>query len=522
MGNTVGQGGSTGASTGSTKHSGGNGGTASQAGGAGGGGSGGSSSNGNTGGNTSSNSGGSGGSAVSGGGAGGKGGNISSNGASGGIPGGGAGGAGGGGTGTAYSGGNGGAGQMKLVYTSTGAPAANVMRFCLDVPSAGGTNGAILGEMSTSGTITTVDVTYGTGGTLQVTGYNVSHVSKFTHTSAAICNGVPMLVSVQLTQSGTSVAWSFDYMKPGDAAGTNIASGTVTSSTVGGVIEFDANVGGTEITGVGMGEVTIQYAVTPLDSGTGAALAAYNGERAATRLSRLCTEASIGFELTGNAADTAQMGPQTDTNIAAVLQECEDADKGLLFETRDAFGLGYRTRVSLQNQSPAATIDYTALGEAVPQPVDDEQLIVNDITLTRASGSSYEATLMTGALSVLDPPNGVGYYAQGPLSRNLFADSQLSGAAQWALLIGTVDEFRWPVIETDLRTTHNAGANFAALPGLGAGDFLEMVNPPGFVISSAAKQLVYGYTETMNAFVWVLDFNCVPESPYEGGSLPTW
>ena len=76
-----------------------------------------------------------------------------------------------------------------------------------------------------------------------------------------------MLVSVQLTQSGTSVAWSFDYMKPGDAAGTNIASGTVTSSTVGGVIEFDANVGGTEITGVGLGEVTIQYAVTPLNSG---------------------------------------------------------------------------------------------------------------------------------------------------------------------------------------------------------------------------------------------------------------
>ena len=422
-----------------------------------------------------------------------------------------------------HAGGNGGAGQIKLVYTSTGAPAANVMRFCLDVPSAGGTNGAILGEMSTSGTITTVDVVYGTGGTLTVTGYNVCHVSKFTHTSAAICNGVPMLVSVQLTQSGTSVAWSFDYMKPGDAAGTNIATGTVTSSTVGGVIEFDANVGGTEITGVGLGEVTIQYAVTPLNSDTGAALAAYNGERAATRLSRLCTEASIGFELTGNAADTAQMGPQTDAPIVQLLQECEDADKGLLFESRDQFGLGYRTRVSLQNQAAAATLDYAAaqLGETVPQPVDDELLVVNDITLTRPTGSSFEATLMSGPLSVLDPPNGVGYYSQG-FTYNLFADSQLANAATWALAVGTVDEFRWPVITADLRRSELAGATFASVPALFIGGFLQVVNPPGFVLATAVKQLVFGYTETLNAFQWTFDFNCVPESPYEGGSLPTW
>ena len=101
VGNTVGQGGSTGASTGSTKHSGGNGGSSSAGGGGGGGGSGGSSSNGNTGGSTSSSAGGSGGSAVTGGGPGGKGGNISSNGAQGGIPGGGAGGAGAGGVVTA-------------------------------------------------------------------------------------------------------------------------------------------------------------------------------------------------------------------------------------------------------------------------------------------------------------------------------------------------------------------------------------------------------------------------------------
>ena len=147
------------------------------------------------------------------------------------------------------------------------------------------------------------------------------------------------------------------------------------------------------------------------------------------------------------------MGAQTDAPIVQLLQECEDADKGLLFESRDQFGLGYRTRVSLQNQAAAATLDYAAaqLGETVPQPVDDELLVVNDITLTRPTGSSFEATLMSGPLSVLDPPNGVGYYSQG-FTYNLFADSQLANAATWALAVGTVDEFRWPVITADLRT----------------------------------------------------------------------
>jgi hypothetical protein len=519
-GNTQGKGGQASHGTGTTKRSGGNGGTVptSDAGGAGGGSSAGTGSDGNDGSNSSGSSGAPGGSAPSGGV---KGGNGQNSGVSGAAASAGGGGAGGAGAGSSI-GGNGGAGEVKLTYVTSGAPAANIMTFCLDVPSAGGVNGAIYGEMLTSGTIATVDVVYGTGGTLTVTGYNSGHSSKFTHTSAAICNGVPMAVQVSLTQSGTAVAWSFDYITPGAGSPTNISSGSVSSSVIGGAEAFNANPGGTETGAVGVGEVVIQYAASPL-ADLGSPLAGYAGERAATRLARLCAEANVGFELTGNASDTAQMGPQTDTNITALFQECEDVDKGLLYEPRDLFGLGYRTRVSLQNQSAGATLDYAAfdVGEAVPQPVDDELLVVNDMTFTRPNGSSYESTVMTGALSVLAPPNGVGYYSQAQ-TFNFYADSQLANATTWATTIGTVDEFRWPVIEVDLRRSELDGALFSAVPGLAIGGFLELVNPPAFVFAVAVKQLIYGYTETLNAFNWTFDFNCVPESPYEGGGLPSW
>jgi hypothetical protein len=420
----------------------------------------------------------------------------------------------------AFNGGSGYAGQVKLTYTSAGAPAANVFRFLLDVPSTGGVNGAIHGEMLGAGTITKVDVVYGTGGTLTVNGY-AGVTLKFTHTSGNIANGVPMMVSVSLVQSGANVNWSFDYITPGGSA-TNISSGTVTTASVSTSSTVNGNVSGTETGAVGTGWWTVQYAVDPL-SNLSAPLNAYLAERAATRLSRLCGEEGFGFELTGNASDSAQMGYQTDEALITLLQECEDADLCLLYESRDQFGLAYTTRVALQNQSSTFTLDYASqqLGETVPQPTDDEYLTRNDAVISRPNGSSWESTVTVGALSVQDPPNGVGFYSYSN-TVNLHQDSQLQNYTTWLTTIGTVDDFRWPVIEVSLARTALAGALFSQVPSAFIGDMSQITNPPSFVQSNTVKQLVYGYKETINAFTWRFAFNEVPESPYEGAGLPTW
>ena len=45
---------------------------------------------------------------------------------------------------------------------------------------------------------------------------------------------------------------------------------------------------------------------------------------------------------------------------------------------------------------------------------------------------------------------------------------------------------------------------------------------PDFMGGGTPKQLAWGLNETLNAFTWQISPNAVPESPYEGASLPTW
>lgn len=431
------------------------------------------------------------------------------------------GGGGGGGGGTGSVGGNGGAGQVKLTYGASTTPPANVLRFVLDVPATGAVNGAILGQMLTAGTVAKVNVVYGTGGTLTMTGFNSVPAQLFTVTSGNIANGAPMCVQASLSQSGSAVAWSFDYITPGGSA-TNISSGSVATSSMGGVNTVNMNVSGTETGATVAGHVAVLYTTSAPLSGISSPLNAWAGERAATRFTRICTEEGIGSELTGNVADTPLMGNQLDENLIAVLQEVEDLDRGLLSETRDQFGLGYRTRVSMQNQAAVATLDYSAATLAGSMaPTYDDQLIRNIITLTRRGGATLTTQLSTGAMSVLAPPAGSGPYAYA-LTVNANADTQLANEAAWLLTLGTVNAEREPVVMVDMARPEVA-ALFASIPGLQFGDYFAVSNPPSFLTATAIKQLMYGYTETLGPFgIWTFTFNCVPETPYEGAGLPTW
>jgi hypothetical protein len=460
--------------------------------------------------------GGAGGSAPTGGGAGGAGGSGSSSGSSGGTPGGGGGGASWGG----INGGNGGAGQVVLTYTPSSTPFANVLRFLLDIPSTGGVNGAIYGRIVTSGTLAHVDVVYGTGGTLQLIGYNIGGTALFTSTAAGSYNGVPVIVSVELTPSGANVAWALKTILPGTGmTATTLASGTV-SGSVGGVNNVLVNPGGTETGAVGMGQYIVQGVVSSLPD-LATAVSGYDGERAADRFTRLSTNAGIGNTLVGNSTDTPQMGPQTDDTLVNLLQGIEDFDHGQMFEARGFFGLTYRTRKNMQNQSPAVTYNYTSGELAQPlQPTADDQMTRNDVTVSRSGGSSARQYLASGAMSIQSPPNGVGEYTYS-LTAVAHADSQLSNCALWIMEVGTVAGNRYPVVNIDLSRTA-AQANFAATAALDIGDFCEITNPPTFAESATVKELAFGFTETLNAFKRTISVNAVPEIPYEGGGLPTW
>jgi len=567
-GGSKGSGGS--GSSNTTHHPGGNGAAASgHFGGSGGGSSAGNGASGNNGSGSSGTPGGNGGNAPTAGGPGGAGGQGATasqgNAATPGLmPSPGPGGGGGGGGYGSYNnygkpGGGGQAGQVRVSFgTQTPAPAAIVLRAVIDVPSGGGTDGATYVQALAGGAVANLSIIYHTasGGSFALTGKNAGGSQVFTSgTKTFGCNGQPMLVSGELVQNGaTQIAWKLTAITPGATSAVATFTGTV-SGTLGSVTEVLTNSGSpVETLAVGIGHVSVQYAVDPIVHLSGA-LAAYSGELAATRFARLCGEQRVPAVLIGNAGDTPQMGPQPVAQLTDLLQDCETADLGQMFETRGAFGLTYCTRAAMQSQSPAVILDYTAAQLAPPlTPTNDDSLTRNDILVQRsngsASGSSYEATQFTGPLSVQDPPAGVGYYTFSPTA-NLYADTQLANYATWLLILGTVDEFRYPTITVNLHRDTIAGtANIPgaqgvygatygttypgspAVPGapsvfyqiaaLDITGYLQIVNPPAWLPPGPINQLAFGFTEVLGAKAWTITINAVPEDPYGGSGLPTW
>lgn len=256
------------------------------------------------------------------------------------------------------------------------------------------------------------------------------------------------------------------------------------------------------------------------------ALAAYTGETAGDRFARLCAESSIPGRVIGAPGVTVAMGPQTADTLANLLAECEGADHGQTFESRETFALCYRTLAALCQQPAVLTLDYASaqLGDGTNglQPVDDDAYTRNDIIVTRGTtaitGSSHQAVLDDGSpMSISPPPAGVGEYSTS-VTRNLADDAQLPDDGGWELLIGTVNEERYPVVPLNLARTAVASLT-ETIAEADAGDQIEISNPPAWLPPGPIAQLVLGFTETLGNYTWTIAFNCVPASPYGVGLL---
>jgi hypothetical protein len=214
------------------------------------------------------------------------------------------------------------------------------------------------------------------------------------------------------------------------------------------------------------------------------------------------------------------MGPQIDDTFTNLLQFCENADLGQIYEPRESFGIGYRTRVNMQGQTPLI-FDYAQAMISAPfVPVADDQLTRNDITIQRYLGASVTVQQQAGAMSINPPPNGVGDYTYTETDY-LFADTQLLNKATFQLGLGTSASYRFPVVNLDL--TRLALANLMANIGaMDMGDFFEIANPPSWMTPATIDELEYGYTEHINSVHWNMSINALPEGPYETPNPPIW
>lgn len=183
-----------------------------------------------------------------------------------------------------------------------------------------------------------------------------------------------------------------------------------------------------------------------------------------------------------------------------------------LVVTTDKPGLAYRPRVSLYNDTATLELDYTA-GEVAPplEPVDDDQLLVNDVEVTREDGSSARVEVTTGPLSTAEPPDGVGRYRGGG-TYNVETDADAQQVAAWLAHLGTWDEQRYPRISVDLKR------NPALIPdatSVDVGDRVTIDNAPEWLPPELIDQQAQGYTEDISAYEWTITYTCVPDRPFQ-------
>jgi hypothetical protein len=351
-------------------------------------------------------------------------------------------------------------------------------------------------------------------------------------------NGELLMVQMSLQTSGGNVFSQLSTLQVGAPTASTFTSGTV-AGTVGQVYWIKVNPNGLFNHQSAIGHIAVQASQVGVDAFTGfgsliGQLNAYVGEPAAVRFARLCTEQGFAYRIVGWPATSVVMGPQGIGTFLSLLQECEAADHGMIFEPRQALALGYRTSASMTNQSLALSgalplaLSYTGAalgggGGMTLASTDDDLATINDEVMTRGSasqtGTSYEA-VMTAAqyaanagLSTQAPPGGVGVY-QDSRTVNTFSEFGLGDQAGWVVHLGTVNELRFPGVPVDLARSELT-AQLAAIEDLDLGDYVSVTSPPSFLVPDTIKAIVWGLTETLGGFIYTIDWQTAPESPYE-------
>lgn len=339
----------------------------------------------------------------------------------------------------------------------------------------------------------------------------VTYTSGFFGFDAA---GKPMAWHLECVADGPNVDYQLlAQVVGGDSSGvsaTNVATGVAPGAVRLIIVNQDTTLEG------GLGHVTLQDIVTStteLEDG----LTAYDGELAARRVQRLCLEEGVAYRIQGDPFDTERMGPQRPLALHELLQECADTDGGLLGEARESIAVSFRTRSSMQAQSPLV-LSYSG-GQVLgtPELDRDDQGFANDITVTTVAGGSGRAVLTDpdNPLSVLEPPQGAGRYAVKFPTNGW--EPRAADLAGWRLRLSAVDEPRVSKLSTSthLAAVASSPTTTQGILGMELGDLVEVTALPGTTLTGTIRQVVQGVRETIGLFSHQLDMTTTAASPWD-------
>ena len=204
------------------------------------------------------------------------------------------------------------------------------------------------------------------------------------------------------------------------------------------------------------------------------------------------------------------MGVQPTDVPLNLLRECETADIGVLYDGYTA-GLSYVTGQNRSDLPASLTADMALQQVDDPfSPADDDQRNRNLWTVSRPGGAVpavYQDK--TGTLGT----DAIGVYADSK-TVNVWTDPLLPDYASWGVHVGTVEGYRYPVLNLDLVGTSALVANWILC---GLIERIDLLN-----VSSAAPQhaagtvmlVLEGYTETLTPYQWKVAANSSKFDPW--------
>lgn len=279
--------------------------------------------------------------------------------------------------------------------------------------------------------------------------------------------------------------------------------GSYASTTVSKVTQFV--LGGTQLDNCAFAHVWLGENTLPFVTDTFSLVSSgYAGESASARVTRVATEA--GFSVVVEPGTSEPMGTQRRTTPLGLVQSCEDADFGTLYEHGTA--LGYQPRSARYNKPPLFDLSVAAgeIAEA-PEPIDDDQELVNAWTVIRDDGSS---ALAEDADSIAAE----GEYAD-QVTINVATDDVLPGHAQIRRLLGTLPELRWPSVTLDFSRNPSLLTQWRARTH---GFRLTIATGLSQIAGYADPDLIAeGYTATLTPQTWTAELNCSSATAWDTG-----
>lgn len=414
--------------------------------------------------------------------------------------------------------------SLSVTVDSYSGGSAWAVRFLFKMGTTLPSSGSVrLVDVATTGACAVLRVSVNSGGSVTFTGLLAGGATAFTSGPLAYPQlSGPAMWSVEATPSGSNVQYALVAVAPGASGGNTDphvvtghgSFGNVTSISVNPDLALDDSV---------LGHLQVQKAWASMFD-LGQPLNAWRGELAADRFTRVCGEQGIPCRVLGRPVTSQAMGPQPRGSAWAVLKDCANTEQGIVFEPRDVFGLGFRTRESMGAQQPGVTLSFAS--SQLPgdlKPADDDAGFLNDVTGQDGSGTTWREVLGDGSPNSVSEPGegGRGRYAgQVPFTLNVADPSELPGNVAFYLARVSADEPRYRNVVMDLGVP---GAPAADIARLRPGDIVSVPSPSEAYQSADIAQLAMGWTEQFGPGRKVT-WDCVPASPYTaaagGGSAP--